>query len=247
MKSHELTNGNTRQARGAILSMVFFAGLVSFATPVRACITINGTLTISGTLTASCVKVRSGGKINIASGGILILTGNHGSTSRIDGDIFLQASSAVIEIKDNDHTFSGSGEIIGQANGAEIREKFGQTRQLTLDTDLTVRGALKFKLDLVNNGLVWADDATTAGSRDTLELFSGTFTGSGEWRVQRFRGVNTAILKFAAGITATGLTGDFTVRANTVLDIDDSVTTTGDLTFDGGKIEVAPSKAFTAG
>ena len=247
MKPQELTNGNTRQVRGAILSMVFFAAAVSFAAPVRACITVSGTLTISGTLTTSCVKVRSGGKINIASGGTLVLTGNRGSTSRIDGDIFLQASSAVIEIKDNDHTFSGSGEIIGQANGAEIREKSGQTRQLTIGTNLTVRGALRFKLDLVNNGLVWADDATTVVSRDTLEIFSGTCGGSGEWRAQRCRGTNTAILQFRSGVTASAPTGAFTIRADSKAVINASFTTTGNLTFDGGKIVVAAGKTFTAG
>ncbi len=165
--------------------------------------------------------------------------------STVNGTVILAVSGSVLKMTES-RNIDGSGEIIGQHNLAEITDAASEV--LTIGTNLTVRGALKVTMDMVNNGLVWANDGTTIGTRDTLELFSGTPSGSGEWKAVRSMGGNDAFLLFS--VSATGLTGDFTVgHANSMLHIEDDVDvcTTGDLTFDGGAIKADPGGSFKAG
>lgn len=188
----------------------------------------------------------TGGIVEIAAGKKLTLDGDdtaRTSTIAAGAFLYLRGNDSFLEIKDDNHTFSGSGRIVGQHNNAEVNR--ASTETLTVDTNMTMSGAMQMKLSVVNNGKIIADDSRT--SQDTLELFSGTFTGSGEYRAVQSFGTSDATMKFASGITATGLTGDFTLSVNSVMDVDEDVCTTGDLTFDGGKIEVAPTKTFTAG
>lgn len=247
MNPYNPFNSIARRLGPAVL--VGIAVFAIAAAPARACgVSVSGTLTLTGaTFTTDCIAVQAAGRIYIGSGATLVLTGRAGCTSTIDGKVILQTASSALEIKTCDHLFTGSGEIVGRSNSATIRQAAGQTRQLTIDRKLTVRGALKFKIDLVNNGLVWADDGIAAGSRDTIELYSGTFTGSGEWRVRRYNGTHIATLKIASGAVATALAGPIAVGGSALLDIDEDLTTSGDLDFTGGTIEVAPGKAFTAG
>ena len=210
--------------------------------------TVNDTSAVAGKLDIQNVS-NSGAKVEIIAGGKLTLNnnGNAELTSTIadDTSLVLTSSTSVVELDNDDHIFSGSGKIIGEHNDAEIREISGETRQLTL-TSFTMSGAMKVDLDLVNNGKVIADDGTTATSRDTLELFRGIFTGSGEWHAIRAFGANTAILQVRSGVTASAPTGAFKVSADSKAVFNESFTTTGNLTFDGGKIVVAAGKTFTA-
>lgn len=210
---------------------------------------------ITGYLTLQAKDMSNdGGRVNIATGKKLTLDGNGSAQTSTFADgsrVRLMGASSAIEIKDDNHTFdaaSGAEGVIGESNSAEIREASGQTRQLTLnDSDTIMKGAMRIKLNLVNNGMVVADDGTSSGSRDTLEFYSGTFTGSGQFVAHRATGGSPAILKVGAGVTATAPTGPVKVFANSVIDVDEDFSTSGDLDFQGGSIDVAPSKSFTAG
>lgn len=200
-----------------------------------------GTLvTIVGDLTANCMKVD--GTLLIASGTVT-LTGNGCATSKIDGTVILQRTAPLIfgslAFTTNDHVLKGDGAIVGQDNVTRIQVSGG----LTLTSDITIAGALQIHAGagtFKNTGLVQADDGTA--NSDTLVLASGTYTGSGEWKAASA----DAFLRFGFAVTATKLTGDFTVSRGT-LDIDADVCTTGNLTFTGGKIDVAAGKSFKAG
>ena len=238
-------NVNARR-RNALLSAallgalgpVLCAGVAgALSDPDDDCYTVSGTWIITGTVSKKCVDVTSTGTIIITSTGTLILTGGAKSTSTIDGTIEL---TGTLKITQNNHTLSGQGQIEGQANSARIQV----TDNLTLTSSITVRGALEIRAGsgtFQNDGVVKADDATTTGSRDQLTLFTGTFNGCGEYKVD----TSGATLQFRSGITATGLAADFTV-SNGALDVDENVTTTGDLSFTGGAISVASGKTFQA-
>ncbi len=196
--------------------------------------------------TYGCMDVA--GTLRIAAGATLTLDGDPCSASTVDGTVFLEGSGSVLAIKDDDHAIGGSGKIIGEHNSAAICEQPGQSRTLTIDTNLTVQGCLKVKMNsFVNNGTVLANDSTTNATRDTFELYSGTPSGSGAWQAVRVYGSNDACLKFSE--SATGLTGAFTVSGSSMLfvEVEVDVCTTGDLTFTGGKILVAAGGSFKAG
>ncbi len=201
---------------------------------------ICGQLDIQGT---GRVVIKISSKLTIDGNGTALT-----SMIAVSAKLILETSTSVLEIKDDNHTMSGSGKIIGQDNEAVITD--AASEKLTIDTDLTVQGALKITLDMENNGTVRANDGSS-GSRDTLELGGGeTFTGDGDWQAYRDGTAGTrvdAILKFASGVTATGLTGAFRVSAYSILDVDANVCTTGNLLFDGGTIDVAVGKSFKAG
>lgn len=198
-------------------------------------------LNISSDTTANCIHVEAGGYLYIA-GAKLTLTGrgNH-TTSIVDGCVVLAGSNSVLQIKKRDHTLSGTGFLIGQHNSALINDHPSNPGGLTIASGFTIEGALKTRLNLVNNGKVLANDPTAGADRLTID--TGTITGSGTFEV------NTAgaFLQFSSGITANGLSGPFTV-SNGTLDIrDDDVKTTGDLTQTSGKIDVDDGAMFTAG
>ncbi len=178
-------------------------------------------------------------RLVVQDGGTLLLTG--GGTSLVDGLVVLEGLGSRARVRANGHTLAGTGSIIGEHNLATIDDDPVDSAELTVAPGFTIEGALRICLDLVNNGTVRANDATTPGSRDRLTLDSGRFTGSGVFEV------NTAgaFLKFdATGVTATGLGTGFTLSAGT-LDCDANVTTTGNLSFTGGKIDVAGGVTFS--
>jgi hypothetical protein len=188
-----------------------------------------------------------GGILDIQAGQTLTLDNDYDNlgggagtdNSSVTGTVNLKGSGSALGFIDNNHQISGGGKIVGWHNDAEIREYSSQPT-LTIASGLTVRGALKVKMtSLVNNGTVLADDGTTSGSRDTLELYSGTPSGSGQWQAVRLYGTHPAVLRFS--VSATALTGGFTVGANSTLDVDADVTsdgTNGHSTING-KIDVA--------
>jgi hypothetical protein len=193
---------------------------------------------------ADTISVR--GILDVQAGRKLTLDNSEATpdNSFVSGTVYLrgfQDSGAALEFKDNNHEISGGGKIIGQHNNAEIKEYSGQSRTLTIASGLTVQGALKVKVySFVNNGTVMADDGTATTTRDTLELNSGIPSGSGAWKAVRSTGSNDAVLKFR--VSATGLTGGFTISADSILDVDADVTSDGTYahsTFNGGAIDVA--------
>ena len=176
------------------------------------------------------------GKLLLDGAGTALLTG--GGTSTIDGLLKLKVSGATLEIASNDHALTGDGKIIGQDNAAQIEIDSG----LTLTSELSIEGALEIHASsgtFINEGLVNADGTF---SDKIVTLFSGMFSGDGQWKASG----SGATLHFRAFITVNPLAGDFAVSAGT-LDIDESVCTTGNLTFTGGTIAVNAGKSFTAG
>ena len=227
--------GRLLPAALAALVLVGAAPLVGSAD----CWQITADTTVSQDRTESCIDVARGCTLTI-SGCTLTLDGSNGdSTSTINGTVVLADSSSTLRIKTNDHTMTGTGSIIGEHNSATIDDHPVNPGGLTLASGLTIRGALRIALDLVNNGTVLADDGTTEGSRDRLLLDSGEYTGSGLFEVTRAIGLNPVYLEFdATGVTATGLATGFTVSANGTLDCETTVTTSkaASLSFTGGTI-----------
>lgn len=194
------------------------------------CVTVSGTLTISGTVTMKCVNVTPGATLIITNTGTLRLSGN--ATSTIDGEIRLSGTLAIR----NNHTLTGSGVIDGQLADARITVISGKT----VTNKMLIAGQLK----IAAGGATFtnhSDGIVQADVNGTLEVVDGTIEGAGAWKVSTDP---NAVLKFSVAVT--NLSGAFTVKSGT-LNIDADVCTTGDLTFDGGTIDVAAGKSFKAG
>ncbi len=228
--------GGSGNPPGRWLSAALAAlGLLAYAASgLAACIWVPPatTLTISGTVTTDCVDVD--GRIVITGSGTLILNGSNGNdTSTIDGRVELKNSGATLRIVTNDHTFSGTGCIDGQHNGAKIEI----ADSLTLTSTTTIEGNCQIlpvpeatSTTFVNSGTVHANNP------GTLDLAVDSLgSPSGAWRVSTSSG---AVLQFSVGSTT--MTGRFDVDAGT-LDVDASIDTSGVLDFQGGKIDVAGS------
>ena len=190
--------------------------------------------------TVECVTIAATGSLTIKTSITLTIAGTAGhSASTVDGTLVLEGADSTLKITQSDHTLNGQGELIAKSNTARVQI----TGNLVLTSEITIEGALQIRAGsgtFSNSGLVHANRNATPWM---LTLYSGTFDGAGEYRVSTN---SSAVLGFRAGVTATGLTGQFTV-SNGTLDIDEDVTTTGDLVQTGGMIDVAPNKTFTAG
>ena len=190
------------------------------------------------------------GRLDIEVGRTLTIDGSDNATTRVDGTINLEgASSRLLFTKPgaNNHTIgfdNTQGTIAGASNTASITIGTGNP---TVTNKVIIAGALEIraasgKLTNDTGGFVRAN---RSASPWTLTLYDGTFDGAGTYEVSTN---SLAALSFRAGVTATGLSGPFTV-SNGTLKIHEDVTTTGDLTQTGGTINAAanPSKTFTAG
>ena len=195
------------------------------------------TVTISGTVITDCVDVD--GRIVITGTGTLILNGNNGNdTSTIVGRIELSASGATLRIATNDHTFSGTGCIDGQDNGAKIEI----ATSTTLTSTTTIEGNCQILPVLDATSTTFINSGTVhANNPGTLDLAVHSLgSPSGAWRVSTSA---SAILEFSVGSTT--MTGRFDVDAGKVT-VEDNVDTNGVLDFQGGTIDVASGAYFKA-
>ena len=169
----------------------------------------------------------------IHGGGRLTLDGDDVTTHSINGTIDLIGAGSKLRFITNSQTLSGSGLIKGQDHGAHI----SLSNSVTLTSGITIEGALQIRAccGTFINGATGLVHANRSSGDKVLMLYDGTFDDAdgAEWKVSNHA---DAILRFS--VAATGLEGDFTVHDGT-LDIDASVCTTGDLSFTGGKIDVA--------
>lgn len=197
------------------------------------------TITNSGGLT-----INTGGLLNVNGAGEVRLTG--GGTHTINGtaaDIGLRLSvdGSTLRIYDANVTLTGTGYVEGRNNGAQILITDGET----LTNEITIEGSLQIcgPGTLDNEGLVEATRANNEND-NKLECYSGTFSGgtTGDYKVN----TASAYLTFRAGGDFDGMSADFIVGAGT-LDVNESVCTTGDLTFTGGTIDVIASESFKCG
>ena len=178
------------------------------------------------------------GNLFAQPGGALRLTG--GGTPKIDGVIFLWGT---LEIADNDVTLKGDGWITGEIAGALvlINDALTLTNQITIDgvLQITEPAGGAANTAFVNNGTVRANASGTLEiSIDSLGI------SAGRWEV----GTNSsAVLKLNHGSSVRTHSGDFTVADGATLDVNETVTTTGDLTFTSGTLRVAAGESFTAG
>ena len=198
------------------------------------------TLTITGD---GGLTICFGGKLIVDGAGTVVLNG--GGTSPLNGRIELQVSGSTLRFEDNSVTLSGIGYVEGQSNGARIEIAAENSPGISLISSINIVGALeiaglsadgKTTGTFTNSDIVHADGAS-GDKRITVE--SGTIDGSGTWQVSH----SDAEIQF--DVAATGLSGTFDIDAGT-LDINEDVTTTGDLEFSGGTIEVAATKTFQA-
>jgi hypothetical protein len=241
-------NVNARR-RNALLSAALLAapGLVLCAGSGRAaltadddCYTVSGVWTITGKVSKECVNVTSTGTIIITPTGTLCLGGGGKSTSTIDGEIRLSGTLKITA----DHTLVGSGSVDGQANSAAIEVTGGKT----LTSTTTIEGNLQItepsggaaSTTFVNGsgGVVRANNAS-----GTLEINVDSLgVSAGDWECS----ASSGSLKLNYGISAGTHSGDVTVSDGT-LDVDESFTTTGDLTLsEGAAIDVAAGETFQA-
>lgn len=199
--------------------------------------------TLTVTKPGGLIIVDAAGKLFVNNGsGAVRLTG--GGTSVMNGLFVLEADSSTLEIAGSDHALVGSGAIIGLNSSADILIGDG----LTFTSEITIEGMLQIVPSIgagptrFINGAGGLVHATRAGTLDLNvdALDDGTNTSPGDWQVSTNA---SALLKFSTGSAL--LSGNFNVSAGT-LDIDDDVTTIGDLTFTGGKIDVASGKSFSA-
>jgi hypothetical protein len=193
-----------------------------------------------GITTAVADTIEVYGTLNIAAGAKLTLDGSESSTSYVSGagKVYLLGSGSELSFTSNNHTVSHSG-TPGEIIGCHINVKITITIVITIEIKIT--GSMEIQASggtFVNDGIVEAN--RNGASDNMLTCYSGTFTGSGTYKVS----VSGATLKFVLGITATGLATDFVVPAGT-LDIDEDVTTSGDLNFTGGTINVAANKTLS--
>jgi len=210
----------------------------------RAVILTNKTCSVNVNAVADTIDVQSGAVLDISSAVTLSLDNDNGpsSNSVVDGDVLLSNASAILEFKDASHSINNGGagnrRIYGTSNTAQILVSSAIT--ITLASGGNVAGSLEFRAGsgtLTNNGFVNANRANA--SDDTLSLYSGTFNGSGTYEVT----LASATLHFLSGVTATSMSAAFVLNAAGTLDIDDSVCTTGNLTFSAGTIDVAAGKS----
>jgi hypothetical protein len=180
-------------------------------------------------------------------GTLNILTGNKkltldgAGTSHVSGTgrIYLDDSGSELSFTSNNHTISykGSpGEIVGLNDSSKISVD-EPSAVITLTNNISISGSLRIEANseiFDNDGTVKADRGNGTGD-ETLTCYSGTYTGTGTYKVC----ASGSTLKFDSNITAaTGLGTDFEV-SNGTLDIDEPVTTTGDVFLTGGTIDVA--------
>lgn len=188
------------------------------------------------------LDVISTATLDISAGRKLSLNGSNAHT--IDGTLSLLGSgTATLHFKTNSVTVDGSGSIDGQDNGAKIE----LATDIVLTSTTTIEGRLQVLpaedatgTRFINNGAVDANDAGTLQLNVHYLDTSAPAGPSGTWRV----GTNSsAILQFSVGSIL--MSGAFTV-SDGKLDVDQAVTTTANLTFDGGIIDVAASTAYQA-
>ena len=204
------------------------------------------TITASNGLTIDAVSgdCTDPGLLNVDGAGTVDLTGG-GTSQTIDGTLQLSVSGSTLSITTNGCTIDGSGKIEGRNNAARIEIAAEDNPGISLISSIDIVGALeiaglsaegKTTGTFTNSGIV---DADGASDDKRIIVVSGTIDGGGTWRVS----ASDAEIQF--DVAATGLTGIFDIDAGT-LDINENVTTTGDLDFTGGTIDVAPTKAFQA-
>lgn len=189
----------------------------------------NYTLTITG---SGGLTICAGGLLKVEGNGMVVLNG--GGTSPLNGRIELEQDSSTLKIADSDHTLTGSGAIEGQNADAQILITDGETltSEITIQGALTIDDAAGASATFTNHGLVHANRTSADWVLDVKTATTNDNSGN-RWKVSAHQ---NAELRFSSA--ATGLGGDFTV-SNGKLRIDENVTTTGDLSFTGGKIVVA--------
>ena len=194
---------------------------------------------ISEDQTVDCLKIAATGCLTIDPGVMLSIDGDTAhDTSTVHGTIVLAGTGATLKITQSDHTLNGQGKLVGRANNARVQI----TGNLMLTSEITIEGALQIRAGsgtFSNSGLVHANRNATPWM---LTLYSGTFDGAGEYKVSAN---SSTTLRARGGVTATGLSGRFIIEKG-ALDIDENVTTTGDLVQTGGTIDIAPNKTFAA-
>lgn len=248
MQSFKQNMFNCAATRSTGLSMAVLTvlGLLTWPCASQACSEVDDLEIEDGSMILDCVDVEDEGKLTIKKDGILILTGSGGNnTSTIDGDIELKEGGK-LQIVSNDHTFIGSGNIIGEHSDAEIEIADGKT----LVNRVTIEGCLKIigtegggTTRFVNDtgGVVTAnDDGTLRIEVDALD--NGSKRSAGDWQVI---GNKASILELATA--STQLSGDFTINASNDearLRILEDITTSGRMDFYEGTIEVYQNKTF---
>ncbi len=182
------------------------------------------------------------GTLNV-TGVSLTVDGTSDSDHSITGSVFLKDGSASLVFTSTNHTMSGSnGKIDGEHNSAQIEDD-NNPRTLTINTGFSIVGALQLKLPVAVSGgaKIDADDGNT--NRTTI-TFSVAPTGAGDFKAT----ASSAVMKF--GVASTSMSGNFYVSGGGILDVDENVSTTGDLksfTGTGSKIDVAGGKSIAFG
>lgn len=217
--------------------------------PCDTCVDSGDTCTITGPESANCMEVRAGGVLNIdpdAGNATLTLgTGAAALESPVDGQVRLLADPtyrAALRFTTVNHTVTGSGDIVGQDDDAEI-----VIDAVALTSEVDIRGHMHIKdgtgpgsfVSFINDGAVIADAVN-----GTLDLGPSTICGCGQWQVT----ASGAMLRFLTepcDLPGSFTVSDGTLRAGTDASADDiDVCTSGDLIHTGGKIVAGVDDSF---
>lgn len=190
---------------------------------------------------ADRIDVKSTATLNIGTGNSnkLTLDNDDDTDSTIDGTLNLDGSDSVLQINDNDHTFNGSGTIVGKDNDAEISIAVGKEllsgANMTIEGKLKITGAGRFK----NNGFIHANTSGTI-LIDTVRIKDQS---TAFWKIS---GSSSAVLQFDSGFGQVELlSGSFRIDTGT-LDVDGKgFTSDGKIDMRGGSIDVAAGAIAT--
>lgn len=195
---------------------------------------------IGGTMepVAECRQMVVDGTLNVQANKRMKLNPASEQTSTITGAVYLQGSSADMSIEVSEHTFTGTGKIVGQHNDGKISIAVGRT----LQNDVIIEGKLRIVGDgtFINKKTVHANvDGTLYINSQFVDDVAGAL-----WKVA-ITVSGTPVLHWnPTDIEWPVLAGDFEV-VNGLLEVSNlGFDTTGKLTQTGGRIELDDEGTF---
>jgi len=184
------------------------------------------------------------GTLNVEAGNTLSLHGSAGTASAAvqgDGVVNLEGSGSVLAfLVDGIFVSEGSpGKVVGANDNAKILLE----NATTLTNNVNIEGRLQITEDAGDDATFHNQGTVHANAAGTLYINTDVIsdTSGFRWKVSTN---SSAVLRLEpTNATAPVLAADFHVEAGT-LDVQNTVNTTGDLFFTGGKITVRASEAI---
>jgi hypothetical protein len=187
--------------------------------------------------------------INIGSSGVILCSEEStGTTHSIDGQVYLEASSSLLQFTADSgtgHTITGDGAIVGEDGSAQIEIA---SAAKTLTSGVAIEGQLQISGvgNFTNAGTVEANAAGTVDIAITGEL--DDTDGANRWKASS----ENAILKFNSSITSIGgssLQGEFVIsgHSSAKIQVDEPLTVQHRLKMSNGVLDVNQNLTMGSG